>query len=129
MDTLNKILLIIITGLLTFSVFMVPNLQDIQMVEASNDDFNEDQQKFLEYLNEFRKDAGLNEITLNPILNKAAENHAYYFINNWDLSNLYGEIEGNEGFTGKDVYDRIIAAGGDVDLASRSFDKMIANFS
>lgn len=61
----------------------------------------------LEYYNRIRKEAGLDPVTLNPYLTKAAENHANYLSMNKTTG--HSEDSAKPGFTGKSSFDRVTA--------------------
>lgn len=64
----------------------------------------------LTHINKIRKEAGLDEVKLNPFLTKAAENHAKYLDSNGDTG--HGEVKGKKGFTGEEPKNRVLAVGG-----------------
>ena len=83
--------------------------------ESAQTEFTAQQQEAMDHLNELRTKAGLAPVTLNPYLNKAAENHAkYIIINNTQSTGLEVHLEtpGLIGFTGTGPYERVSAVGG-----------------
>lgn len=82
-------------------------------VEASSYSYSADQLQALATLNEYRKEAGMNPVTLDPFLTKAASNHWNYL---WVNSTAEGhsEVKGHKGFTGVTSKDRVKAVGGSV---------------
>ncbi|MGZ7445082.1 CAP domain-containing protein [Paenibacillus sp. TH7-28] len=76
--------------------------------------YTRDQLEALDFLNEVRAKIGVQPVTLNPVITQAAEAHAkYYNANKEDHPGIdaHSEKEGNEGFTGASVTERIRAAG------------------
>lgn len=96
-------------------------------VSNSNDGYSKEAKEALDYINKIRKDAGLSEVKLNPFLTKAAENHAKYL----NAGNPYDhdEIEGKKGFTGVTPKDRVLAVGGDSQLAQGLVEVLTVNNS
>lgn len=82
-------------------------------VEAAGYSYSADQLQALATLNEYRKEAGMNPVTLDPFLTKAASNHWNYL---WVNSTAEGhsETKGNKNFTGVTVKDRVKAVGGNL---------------
>lgn len=80
-------------------------------VEAAGYSYSADQLQALATLNAYRKEAGMNPVTLDPFLTKAASNHWNYL---WVNSTAEGHSEkkGNKNFTGVTVKDRVKAVGG-----------------
>lgn len=85
-------------------------------VEAAASRYSTDQLKALATLNEYRKQAGMKPVTLDPLLTKAATNHYNYL---WVNSTAEGhrETKGNKNFTGVTVKDRVRAVGGSVGVS------------
>lgn len=63
----------------------------------------------IEYINKLRVDSGLKPYIENKILSKAASNHARYLSLNNDFSHV--EKKETKGFTGEQVWDRVLYAG------------------
>ncbi|AOZ94947.1 CAP domain-containing protein [Paenibacillus crassostreae] len=82
------------------------------MVDSSSG-YTQDQLDALNYLNSVRAKLGLKSVTLNASITKAAQLHAvYYNINNVQASlSAHKETQGNPGFMGVSVYDRMKASG------------------
>lgn len=96
-------------------------------IASSDIEYSKEAIEALDYINKIRKDAGLGEVRLNPFLTKAGENHAKYL----NAGNPYDhdEIEGKKGFTGVTPKDRVLAVGGDSQLAQGLFEVLSANDS
>ena len=86
--------------------------QSEKPVQIASSDFNysKEAKDALAHVNKIRREAGLDEVKLNPYLTKAAENHAKYL----DLNDETGhdEVKGKKGFTGEEPKDRILAVDG-----------------
>lgn len=82
-------------------------------VEASSYSYSADQLQALATLNEYRKEAGMNPVTLDPFLTKAASNH-YAYLNTNGHELLHKEVKGHKGFTGITSKDRVKAVGGSI---------------
>lgn len=80
-------------------------------VEASSYSYSADQLQALATLNEYRKEAGMNPVTLDPFLTKAASNH-YAYLNTNGHAYGHSEVKGHKGFTGVTSKDRVKAVGG-----------------
>ena len=80
-------------------------------VEASSYSYSADQLQALATLNEYRKEAGMNPVTLDPFLTKAASNH-YAYLNTNGHAYGHDEVKGHKGFTGITHKDRVKAVGG-----------------
>ena len=80
-------------------------------VEASSYSYSADQLQALATLNEYRKEAGMNPVTLDPFLTKAASNH-YAYLNTNGGAYGHSEVKGHKGFTGVTPKDRVKAVGG-----------------
>lgn len=80
-------------------------------VEASSYSYSADQLQALATLNEYRKEAGMNPVTLDPFLTKAATNH-YAYLNTNGHAYGHSEVKGHKGFTGVKPKDRVKAVGG-----------------
>jgi len=78
------------------------------------------QEEALNYLNKLRAPSGAIQLKLDPILTKAAENHAKYLnMNNvTEFINSTGEDSTKSGYTGRTVFDRIKAEGGDISIGT-----------
>jgi len=61
-------------------------------------------------INRYRRDMGLPEVKLDPFLTQAAQNHADYL----EMNDTTGhkEVKGKPGFTGEDVFARVLAVAG-----------------
>ncbi len=86
--------------------------QSEKPVQITSADFNysKEAKDALAHVNKIRKEAGLDEVKLNPYLTKAAENHAKYLDLNDDTG--HDEVKGKKGFTGEEPKDRILAVDG-----------------
>lgn len=83
-------------------------------VDSGESGYTRDQLEAVDFLNEVRAKMGVQPVTLNRVITQAAEAHAkYYNANKEDHPGLsaHSEKEGNEGFTGASVTERIRAAG------------------
>lgn len=80
-------------------------------VEASGYSYSSDQLQALATLNEYRKQAGMKPVTLDPFLTKAASNH-YAYLNTNGHAFGHEEVRGHKGFTGVTHKDRVKAVGG-----------------
>ena len=104
-----------IMGLLTlfagylYLVADTPPLQKIIIKEDPLLDIVVEEQKTLYYLNQLRTKAGLISLHLNPILTKAAQNHANYLIKHGQIG--HHEEQNRSGYTGKYGSHRSIHAG------------------
>lgn len=94
-----------VAGVLSSSV------SETAQVEAAGYSYSADQLQALATLNAYRKEAGMNPVTLDPFLTKAASNHWKYL---WVNSTAEGhsETKGNKNFTGVTHKDRVKAVGG-----------------
>lgn len=88
-------------------------VSETAQVEAAAYSYSADQLQALATLNEYRKEAGMNPVTLDPFLTKAASNHWNYL---WVNSTAEGhsETKGNKNFTGVTSKDRVKAVGGNL---------------
>ncbi|GIO38827.1 hypothetical protein J41TS12_36880 [Paenibacillus antibioticophila] len=85
----------------------------IQKTYAASDfSYSQEAKDALEYINNIRAEAGLGQVTLNPFLTKAAENHAKYLSSNKTTG--HEELGGKAGFTGEDAEVRVLAISGDL---------------
>ena len=86
-------------------------VSETAQVEAAGYSYSADQLQALATLNAYRKEAGMNPVTLDPLLTKAASNHWKYL---WVNSTAEGhsETKGNKNFTGVTHKDRVKAVGG-----------------
>ncbi|WP_346234893.1 CAP domain-containing protein [Lysinibacillus telephonicus] len=78
--------------------------------EASGFTYTQDQQEALTYINSIRKEMGLSQLTLDPFLSEAAQNHANYLKTNGTAFG-HDEVKGHSGFTGSTPSDRLKAVG------------------
>ncbi|SFK75592.1 Uncharacterized conserved protein YkwD, contains CAP (CSP/antigen 5/PR1) domain [Paenibacillus sp. 1_12] len=76
---------------------------------SSDLEYSKEAKEALSYLNATRKKMGLKEVTLNPYLVKAAQNHADYLTAN--NSKEHSEVKGSKKFTGEDAKQRVAAVG------------------
>ncbi|WP_310137291.1 Ig-like domain-containing protein [Paenibacillus amylolyticus] len=92
----------------TFSTHVVPH------ASADSTGYTQDQLDALDFLNTVRAKVGVPPLKLNPLITRAAESHATYYNTNKskapDLSS-HLQVEGMPGFTGKNMKNRIEAAG------------------
>lgn len=88
-----------------------PLSQPVQ-VEAASFDYTQDQQEAMQYLNQVRAKLGLQPVQLDPLLNKAIDNHVKY-LNINGFEELHKETQGKKGFTGIKLGERVTAVGGD----------------
>ncbi|MEK3871773.1 MULTISPECIES: CAP domain-containing protein [unclassified Paenibacillus] len=82
--------------------------------DSGKSGYTSDQLEAVDFLNEVRAKIGVQPVTLNREITQAAEAHAkYYNANKEGHPGLdpHSEKEGNEGFTGASVKERIRAAG------------------
>ncbi|WP_290770033.1 MULTISPECIES: SH3 domain-containing protein [Exiguobacterium] len=86
-------------------------VSETAQVEAAGYSYSADQLQALATLNEYRKEAGMNPVTLDPFLTKAASNH-YAYLNTNGHAYGHSEVKGHKGFTGVKSKDRVKAVGG-----------------
>jgi hypothetical protein len=73
----------------------------------------------LDEINRFRRDMGLPEVKLDPVITEAAQNHADYLEKN-DTTG-HAELKGKPGFTGASHTERIKAVGGNKYLLDNQY--------
>ncbi|RRJ63354.1 hypothetical protein EHV15_10810 [Paenibacillus oralis] len=86
----------------------------VYAADGGKSGYTSDQLEALDFLNEVRAKIGVQPVTLNQEITQAAEAHAkYYNANKEDHPGLsaHSEKEGNKGFTGASVKERIRTAG------------------
>ncbi len=83
--------------------------REVTMKEAFPLDFEMEKMYALDYLNELREAVGLVEFSSSSLLEKSAENHANYLIENSAISHY--ETSSKVGFTGESIGDRAKAVG------------------
>jgi len=81
-----------------------PVVQDIPLMDISYE-----KSEAFNLLNEIRESIGMNTLSYNEALSKAAQAHADYLVRNHE--NAHDEVEGLPGFTGKKPEDRAWSAG------------------
>ncbi|WP_215112321.1 MULTISPECIES: SH3 domain-containing protein [unclassified Exiguobacterium] len=86
-------------------------VSETAQVEAAGFSYSADQLQALATLNKYRKEAGMNPVTLDPFLTKAATNH-YAYLNANGHAYGHSEVKGHKGFTGVTHKDRVKAVGG-----------------
>ncbi|MHC9161440.1 SH3 domain-containing protein [Exiguobacterium profundum] len=86
-------------------------VSETAQVEAAGYSYSADQLQALATLNAYRKEAGMNPVTLDPFLTKAATNH-YAYLNTNGHAYGHSEVKGHKGFTGVTSKDRVKAVGG-----------------
>jgi len=81
--------------------------------ETGDPEADSAQVRALTHINELRQALGVRVVPMHPALNRAAQNHADYFMANYpdSMANAHGEQNGWEGFTGANPWDRARAAG------------------
>ena len=82
---------------------------NIQLVHGGEGRQAENEAVALDYINALRGNAGMSAYVRNPLLERAALNHANYC--NLNRSGGHYESENNAGFTGKDPSERIASVG------------------
>ncbi|MDZ5472686.1 stalk domain-containing protein [Bacillus sp. 31A1R] len=97
-----------------------------QQVEAkATKAYTKQQEEVRDYVNSIRKKMGLNTLELNPYLNKAAQNHSKYMLNNNHYD--HKESKGRKGFTGVDASARLKAVGADRNLLKGSLSEILSS--
>ncbi|MDU5949920.1 MAG: CAP domain-containing protein, partial [Paenibacillus macerans] len=82
--------------------------------DSGKSGYTSDQLEAVDFLNEVRAKIGVQPVTLNREITQAAEAHVKYYNANKEGHpglDAHSEKEGNEGFTGASVKERIRAAG------------------
>ena len=85
--------------------------EDGELVSISNEYTYDEAYSYFNYI---RKNAGMIELRVNPLLQNAAQSHSDYIgLHNSTMNGMdfHHEKKGNEGFKGEDKTDRTIAAG------------------
>lgn len=91
---------------------VVKDIVEPTKVEASSFSYTQDQQQALNYINEVRRGMGLQQVTLDPFLTEAAQNHAEYIQTNGNRGSTMPKQErGKPGFLGETFKDRLAALG------------------
>jgi uncharacterized protein YkwD len=119
-DKMKRVLAVSVALSLALGVTapLAPNTSPTK-VEAASFTFSAQQTEALAHINKIRSNIGLSAVTLNPFLNKAAENHANYLsINGYNGGHT--ETAGKKGFTGVTHIDRLKAVGASDSYANSS---------
>ncbi len=83
--------------------------ENVIVVQPVMEDIAYERNRAFDYVSEIREAVGLNGLTPNTLLERAAQNHADYLVANHSGSHF--ETEGNPHFTGKSPVDRATHAG------------------